>query len=206
MRRLGVLIALACGLGTAAADEREASPKGDKPWAAGVPAELQSKALLLYQQGNALFEQAKYLDALEAYQVALRSWDHPSIRYNAAVCLINLGRTVEAYDNLMAALRFGGEPLSSELQHQAQTYEAMLSAQLATLEVQCKEPAAKVSLDGSPLLECPGSKTRKVAPGHHELVAQKPGYETTSHAFDVGAGGEKFTELGLVPLDTKGTL
>jgi tetratricopeptide (TPR) repeat protein len=84
MRVLAALIAIACGAGVAHAE--------DKPWAAGVSAEAQSAALELYRQGNEMFEQARYLEALAKYEVALRSWDHPSIRYNAAVCLINLGR------------------------------------------------------------------------------------------------------------------
>src|SRR6187401_3178794 len=110
MRVVAALIVFACGIGVVHAD--------DKPWAQGVAADDQAKALELYRQGNEQFEQAHYLEALAKYEVALRSWDHPSIRYNAAVCLMNLGRIEEAYENLMAALRFGGEPLSAELQKQ----------------------------------------------------------------------------------------
>jgi hypothetical protein len=160
----------------------------DKPWANGVSEEAQSRALELYRQGNEMFEQAKYLEALARYEVALEAWDHPSIRYNAAVCLINLGRTDEAYENLTAALRFGGQPLSPQLQRQAHTYEALLGKQLAELEVQCKEPNASVLLDGEGLLACPGSQAKKLKPGPHQVVAQKPGYETETRAIELEAG------------------
>jgi hypothetical protein len=198
MRVVGLLIALACAVATAHAD--------DKPWAQGVTAESQSKALELYRKGNEAFEQARYLDALEQYQVALASWDHPSIRYNAAVCLINLGRADEAYENLMAALRFGGEPLSPDLQRQAQTYKKLLEGQLAELEVQCKEQGAKVLLDGKDLLDCPGVEARRLRPGRHQVVGEKTGYETESRAIELTAGKKTTLVLELKLLGTKGKL
>lgn len=199
MRAAAALIVLACGLGVAHAEE-------EKPWANGVSAQAQEQALELYRQGNELFEQARYLEALAKYEVALASWDHPSIRYNAAVCLINLGRAEEAYTNLMAALRFGGAPLSPELQRQAHTYEKLLASQLAELEVQCKEPAAKVLLDGNPLLDCPGAQARKLRAGRHQVVAQKPGYETESRAVELAPGKKTTLVLELRMITAKGRL
>ncbi len=196
--RVAVLIALLCGLGVAHAD--------DKPWAEGVSAEAQARALELYRQGNEQFEQAHYLEALAKYEVALKAWDHPSIRYNAAVCLINLGRAEEAYENLMAALRFGGEPLSADLQRQAKTYETLLASQLAELEVQCKEPGAKVMLDGNPLLDCPGTHSRRLRAGRHQVVAQKPGYETDSRAVELQPGKKMTLVLELNVITAKGRL
>jgi tetratricopeptide (TPR) repeat protein len=199
MRAAVALIIIACALsGTARAE--------DKPWADGVPAEAQTKALELYRQGNLEFEQGHYLEALAKYEVALASWDHPSIRYNAAVCLINLGRADEAYENLMAALRFGGAPLSAELQRQAHTYEALLASQLAELEVQCKEPNAKVMLDGKELLDCPGAQARKLRAGRHQVVAQKPGYETDSRAVELAPGKKTTLVLELKVITSRGRL
>jgi hypothetical protein len=198
MRLVAALIVLACGVGVAHAE--------DKPWADGVPAEKQTKALDLYRQGNEQFEQGHYLEALAKYEVALVEWDHPSIRYNAAVCLINLGRADEAYENLMAALRFGGAPLSAELQRQAHTYEALLASQLAELEVQCKEPAAKVMLDGKELLDCPGSQARKLRAGRHQVVAQKPGFQTDSRAVELAPGKKTTLVLELKVLGSRGRL
>jgi hypothetical protein len=204
MRAAAALVTLACSLAvTSAAHVARAD---DKPWAAGVSVDAQSKALELYRQGNELFEQSRYLEALQMYEVALRSWDHPSIRYNAAVCLINLGRTDEAYDNLMAALRFGGDPLSPELQRQAHTYESLLAGQLAELEVRCNEPQAKVQLDGKDLLDCPGADARKLRPGRHQVVAQKPGYETDSRAIELAAGKKTTLVLELKVLASRGRL
>lgn len=198
MRVAAALIVLACGIGVVHAD--------DKPWAQGVAADAQANALELYRQGNEQFEQAHYLEALAKYEVALQSWDHPSIRYNAAVCLMNLGRTDEAYENLMAALRFGGEPLSADLQRQAHTYELLLAGQLGELEVQCKEPGANVMLDGNALLDCPGAKSRRLKAGRHQVVAQKPGYETDSRAIELAPGKKTTLVLELKVAGTKGHL
>lgn len=198
MRVLAALVALCCAASVVHAE--------DKPWAQGVSAENQSKALELYRQGNEFFEQARYLEAYEKYEVALRSWDHPSIRYNAAVCLINLGRADEAYENLIASLRFGGAPLSPELRRQAATYKALLEGQLGELEVRCKEPDAKVLLDGKDLLACPGSDSRRLRPGRHQVVAQKPGYETDSRAIELPAGKKMTLVLELHLLGAKGHL
>ncbi len=200
MRLLATLVVLACGLGVGVAHT------DDKPWADGVSADAQARALELYRQGNEMFEQARYLEALAKYEVALQSWDHPSIRYNAAVCLINLGRAEEAYENLMAALRFGGEPLSPELQRQAKTYETLLASQLAELEVQCNEPDAKVLLDGNALLDCPGARSRRVRAGRHQVVAQKPGYETDSRAVELAPGKKTTLVLELKVITAKGRL
>jgi hypothetical protein len=192
------LVALCCAFGVAVAD--------DKPWAAGVTAENQAAALELYRQGNELFEQSRYLEAVETYQRALASWDHPSIRYNAAVCLINLGRPEEAYENLVAALRFGGAPLSDELQRQAATYEKLLAGQLAELEVRCKDDGAKVMLDGKELLACPGTETKKLRPGRHQVVGEKPGYETDARALELAAGKKTVVILELRLVSAKGRL
>ena len=98
--------------------DRRAAPAAragdDKPWAAGVSAENQKAALDLYNDGAKAFGDADYKDALATYTRALALWDHPAIRYNIAVCLINLDRPVEALDNLEHAMRFGAAPLGPD--------------------------------------------------------------------------------------------
>src|SRR5262245_46605341 len=101
---LGVLV---LGAATAHAE--------DKPWAEGVSAENQKAALALYKEGNKFFEESQYKDALAKYEQALAAWDHPAIRYNAAICRINLDQPVEAYDDIVAALRFGEPPLGRDM-------------------------------------------------------------------------------------------
>jgi tetratricopeptide (TPR) repeat protein len=174
----------------------------DKPWAANVSAADQQQALGLYNDGNQLFEDGAYSKALEKYQAALAIWDHPKIHYNAAVCLINLDRTVEAYEELQRALKYGDAPFDAAMYKQAQTYQHLLSGKVAELELQLKQDGAEVSLDGKVVLSQPGTTSMHVLAGEpHKLVAEKQSYETQTKEIRL-APGEKTTlviELHLLP-------
>ena len=91
------------GAGSATAADQRESP--DRPWAKGVPEDAQKQALVLFEEGNKLFENSEHAAALAKYREALKVWDHPAIRYNAAVALINLDQPLAANENLELALR-----------------------------------------------------------------------------------------------------
>jgi tetratricopeptide (TPR) repeat protein len=160
----------------------------ERPWAQGVSEADQRAAFVSFAEGNALFTESQYAAALARYREALRLWDHPAIRYNAAVSLINLDQPLPAYEHLEAALAHGAAPLGAENHRQAVLYERLLSAQLAELEVVCAEPGAKVTLDGDTLFEGPGRATRRVLPGAHQVTARKRGYLTETRAVQAPAG------------------
>jgi hypothetical protein len=174
-------LTIACAIhGAALAD-------GAHPWAAGVSAAQQQQALALYDQGNKFFAADRYKEALEQYELALQAWDHPAIRYNAAVCLINLDRPVEAYEHLIAAMRYGAEPIGADHFAQAHTYQKALAGQVAELEVTCREPGAEVRIDGESFVVGPGVAKRRVRAGTHHVVATKPGYEASTQTIEVEA-------------------
>jgi hypothetical protein len=150
----------------------------EKPWAKGVPESSQKVALQLYQDGNAEFGESRYAQALAKYREALKHWDHPGIRFNMVVCLVNLDQPLEANEHLEKALVFGEAPLGNEAYAQALTYKKLLSGQLARLKVTCTQAQAHVKLDGVQLLVCPGEVTKILVPGAHQLVASKPGLQT----------------------------
>ena len=79
-------------------DDQPSGP--DRPWAKGVPEEAQKWAFVLFEEGNKLFENSEHAAALAKYRQALSVWDHPAIRYNAAVALINLDQPLAANENL----------------------------------------------------------------------------------------------------------
>ena len=70
----------------------DSAPKAERPWAANVAEDAQKQAMQLFEEGNKLFEDSQHAAALAKYREALKVWDHPAIRYNAAVALINLDR------------------------------------------------------------------------------------------------------------------
>ncbi len=181
MRALSVAVFVA--LAVAARVEAD-----ERPWAAGVPEERQAESRRRYDEGNLLFEQEKYAQALAIYRQAVALWDHPAIRFNMAVALIHLDQPLAAYENLASAMRFGAEPLKADVYAQAQTYQKLLLGQLARLKVVCRERDAEVFLDGEHVFTGPGEAERVVAPGNHQIVASKPSYITVTRAVTLAAG------------------
>ena len=163
----------------------------DTPWTVGVTAEQKASAHTLLEAGNTLFLQRDYTAALEKYRAAVAAWDHPAIRFNMVRCLIQLDRTVEAADNLKLALRYGAAPLEDKVYSEALAYEKLLALQVSDVDVSCDQAGVAVTLDGKPLLSCPGKQSRRVTPGPHQLVATKEGFLTkTSDVIAIGGQHE----------------
>ena len=174
-----------------------------KPWAAGVSEAEQTAALAIYREGNSEFEESRYPQALGKYRLALTHWDHPAIRFNMAVALINLDQPLEAYEHLEKAMTFGAAPLGAEGYAQAVTYKKLLDGQLARIRVHCRIDGADVTLDGKPLLHCTGEATRLLVPGEHHLVATKPGFQPETAALVLVPGKEHVHEVTLAAVGTK---
>lgn len=157
-----------------------AAPRNDeaRPWATGVSDAEQRVARALHAEGNAEFAELRFAQALAKYREALRHWDHPAIRFNIAVCLINLDQPVEAKDNLERSLAYRAAALDGDAYAQAMTYRKLLDAQLAQLRITCSEPSAVVTLDGKYLFTAPGSTDQFLLPGQHQLAATKRGLRT----------------------------
>ncbi|WP_395852204.1 hypothetical protein [Cystobacter fuscus] len=148
----------------------------ERPWAEGVPLENQQRALELFQAGNALLKDAVFVKASEKYREALGLWSHPAIHYNLALALMNLDQPLEVHEHLVAALRFGAEPLETEKYEYARNYKLLLEKQLARLDITCDTTGATVLLDGKPLFQAPGNYSGLVRPGAHTLAATRQGY------------------------------
>ncbi len=170
------------------------------PWSAGVSAEQKAAAHQLLEAGNALFLEHKYADALERYNSAVSHWDHPAIRFNIVRCLIQLDRAAEASDNLELALKYGSTPLEDAVYAEAIAYQKLLAKQTGELVVRCDQPAVMITLDGQPFAKCPGSETRRVATGRHQLVAARDGFLTKTSDVEVSGGKRDEVSVTLIPL------
>ncbi len=172
-----------------------------RPWAVGVSADDQAAALAAFRDANEQFAAGRLEDAVAGYLSAVARWDHPSIHFNLAVALIRLDRLVEADAHLEASLRFGAAPFErAELHAQALDYQRLLDGQLARLVVGCPRGAATVTLDGQPLLRCPGEVHRTLLPGTHELVAREPGHLTIVRSLLLLPGAVAVEEVAPVRL------
>jgi len=156
------------------------SPQATRPWADGVPEAEQALASELYVAGNQEFTESHYAQALAKYKEALRHWDHPAIRYNIAVCLINLDQLVEAREHLERSIMYGAAPFRGDAYREALTHRKLLDNQLARVKIVCNEVGAQVALDGKQLFTAPGAIDQYLLPGDHQVVATKPGYLTAS--------------------------
>jgi tetratricopeptide (TPR) repeat protein len=204
-----IVVALCVGVGTAAADDSPQPPPqkpsekagtdeslqngGEvRPWAQGVSAAEQQAALKLFHDGNISLNNGLFAKAADNYREALKHWDHPAIHYNLALAQMNLDQTIDAYDNMLAAVKFGEAPLQSKDKFDnAKQYVVLLEKQVATVSVACDKPGAKVSLDGKEVFVAPGKYETRVLTGKHQFVAEKQGYTTRINAPYIGPG-EKF--------------
>ncbi|HEY6173458.1 MAG TPA: tetratricopeptide repeat protein, partial [Kofleriaceae bacterium] len=170
----------------------EASQDGDRPWANGVPDEEQVAARDLYAAGNDEFAESRFAQALARYKEAIQHWDHPAIRFNMAVCLINLDRLVEASDSLERSLAYGAVVLGNDAYQQGLTYRKLLDTRLAHVKIHCAEPGSVVTLDGKYLFTGPATAEQSLLPGEHQLAATKPGFRTAVVTF-TGTAGKRVT-------------
>ncbi len=197
MRAVPVMAVFAIALGMSSA---HAQPT--QPWAQGVSEAKKAEAQKRLEEGNVLFLAQRHKDALEKYQAAVAAWDHPAIRFNIVRCLILLDRPVEASENLVLALQYGAEPLEDQVYQEALSYQKLLANQTADVEIACDEHGAKVSLDGVPLMNCPGKEKRRVAPGQHNVVAIKDGYLTKQMQIVVVGGKVESVDVTMIPLSS----
>ncbi|CAN5653034.1 hypothetical protein BH11MYX1_BH11MYX1_36300 [soil metagenome] len=172
-----------------------------QPWAVGITEAQKAQSQKLLEEGNGFFIKKDYAQALEKYKAAIGSWDHPAIRFNMVRCLIQLDRPVDASDNLALALAYGAAPLEDTVYTEALSYQKLLANQIGELDVHCEQAGVVITLDGQPLLACPGKEHRRVAPGQHQLVGTKPGFLTRStQVVVIGGAQSQATNMALVPL------
>jgi hypothetical protein len=169
--------------------------RSSRPWASGVPQAERDAALALLEAGNAALLRADYAAALETLQRGLAHWDHPAIRFNMAVCLINLDRPLEARDNLERSLVYGPQALDAELYARGLTYRALLDAQVSALTIDCPEPGEDVLLDGELVFTGPGVLHKFVAPGEHQLAATKRGTLPAARHIVLAPGQRVYYEI-----------
>ncbi len=172
----------------------------DQPWAVGVSDTQKAQAQKLLEQGNALFLEKKYAEALEKFKGAVAVWDHPAIRFNMVRCLIQLDRPVDASDNLALALKYGAAPMEEAVYNEALSYQKLLANQIGDLDVHCEQAGVRITLDGQPLINCPGKEHRRVAPGQHQIVGTKDGFLTKTTEVVVLGAKEQNANVALVPL------
>jgi hypothetical protein len=198
---LALLLAMVAG--RAAAQEPELDPKSatESAWSKGVPEESRQAAEALFKEGNALLRESITISAATMYREALARWDHPNIHYNLALALMSLDQPIETHAHLVAAMKYGPEPLQQERFEHARNYLALLERQLARVRVRSEVPGARVELDGETLFTAPGDREQLVRAGRHTVAASKEGYVTNSAVRTLEGGQTTSLDLDLRTLE-----
>jgi tetratricopeptide (TPR) repeat protein len=195
MGRLRLLVTVVCTLAPLAAVADDA-----QPWAVGVTDDQKARARVLLDQGNALFVDNKFPEALRAYGDAIEFWDHPAIRFNMVRALIQLDRHLEASRNLEKALAYGAAPLEDAVYKEAIAYRKLLADRIGTLEIECTQRDVAITVDGKDFVTCPTKQAIRVEPGNHFVVGTKAGLLTNTTKVTVFGGKTEHLKLTLDPL------
>lgn len=190
-----VVISVVVLAGAAAAQQR---PEPERPWARGVSADKQRRALELFRDGNAALKESLFVKAAQIYREALALWDHPAIHYNLGLALVNLDQPVETYEHLEAALKYGAAPLDSDKFEQAQRYKTLIEKQVSRVDVRCDLDGAQVRFDGKPIFTGPGRWQGMVRAGPHTVVATKDGYLPSEQSQTLVGGEARVFDVTLL--------
>lgn len=165
----------------------------NRPWAVGVTEQNQAEALRHFREGNALLNDGVFITAAKHYRLALQHWDHPAIHYNLALALMKQDQPIDLYQSLVKSLKYDPKdhkepPLDEDKYDRAKNYLELAQKQVATVDIACDMPGAKVAIDGQEVFVGPGRHQGLVRIGKHSFVAEKEGYVTRIEAPYIGPG------------------
>lgn len=167
MRSLVVTIALACSLGGAAFAQDDAT-----------------RARAAFQRGVAAYKDAKFDEALAAFNEANRIKPNPVVLYNIGQAEAELGKSASAVNHFEAYLA-GAKNIPAERRAEVKKEITRLSAKVAKLVVESSVAGAKVVVDGTVVGSTPLDKTLALDPGAHRVVVSRSGYD--DFALDITA-------------------
>jgi len=199
--RTALILAIVCGFGIAAT-EGVASAQG-QPWGDGVSDDQKAAAKAKLEEGNKLYLATEYKQAADTYTEALKSWNHPAIRFNLVRSQVQLNLMVDAGNNLEQCLKYGKDPFTDDVWQEVLGYKKLLARMVGEIEVGCTQDGAKLTFDGQPFIEkCPGKQKTRVQLGQHSIVATKDGFLTKEMPVVViGGDTPQNVDVQLVPLD-----
>jgi hypothetical protein len=171
-----LLLACAGALSLASASAGAAEP--------GPDAASERHARELFQQGNALIERSRYVDALDRFQEAYALWQNPKIQLNIATTLRVLGRNAEALRAYREYLR-DGKP-RAELRAEVDEIMLELQTRVGRAVLQLPADVQKVTLDGR-VLSDDALAELELDPGRHVVIAETTDGASAA-AFDIVGG------------------
>lgn len=183
----------------AAAQPKGAAPAATAATAAKPAAKPQDKraAQKLLAQGNQLVGEGDYLGALEKFKAAHEKFQSPKILLNIGTTLRQLGRNVEAAEVYEAYLADPEHDVARE--KDVKRVLAEIDAVVGRIAVTVDDPAATLRLDGKQIEPFAKGESRRLEPGEHTLMAEKPGSSPSVQSIVVKARQEHLVQLRFAP-------
>jgi hypothetical protein len=167
--------------------------------AAKAPAKPADKraAQKLLAQGNQLVGEGDYLGALEKFKAAHEKFSSPKILLNIGTTLRQLGRNVEAAEVYEGYLADPEHDVARE--KDVKRVLAEIDAVVGRIAVSVDDPAATLRLDGKQIEPFQKGESRRLEPGEHTLMAEKPGSPPSVQSILVKPRQEHNVQLRFAP-------
>jgi hypothetical protein len=162
------------------------------------PAAAQVDAKTEFTDAQKLFDAGRQAEALPHFRAAFAASSSPNARLMIARCLVALGKTAEAYEEMAtttreAAARADTDPKYARTRDAAAAEMVMLERRIGKLVVALAEPGAgaAVTLDGAPLAADRLGVPVAVQPGKLTIEATHAGDKPVRREVTIGAGETK---------------
>lgn len=167
------------------------------------PDENQARARELFERGVAAAQRRDYATAIEAFERSYDLYSHPGTLINLAQYQDELGRRAEAYRSWQELIERFDTVISARSLRQARARVTALDAELAAVWVAVSPAGASVQVDGGEVWPTPMSEPIRLAPGPHEFVGRRSGFEDAAVTRELQAGVNPDVTLTLVPVRTE---
>lgn len=155
------------------------------------------RATQLMKEGNDLSGESSYPEALEKFQQAYAIYPSPKILLNIGTTLRNLGRNAEAaevYERYLS--RDDRDPgRVAELERILREIDAVVGH----ITIKASVAGSMVTIDGKELGVAPFTRTLRVEPGAHKVVAEKAGMQAYVGSLSIKAGETQVAEADPLP-------
>jgi tetratricopeptide (TPR) repeat protein len=157
-------------------------------WAQGPTGASQAKqADAAFSEGRDLFEQGRFREACEKFELSMQLDPSPGTLLNLGNCYEPQGDLVRALSTFERALADGQRASDAKRRKvwsdAARERIAALTPRVPTITVTGADADATLSLDGHPFTNT--GEPERVNPGHHELAEKAEGKRSFSKAFDI---------------------
>lgn len=163
-------------------------------------------ARMHFDHAITLRDQERWAEALAEFQESRKQFMTLHGTTNAAACLVNLERYVEALEMYESALRDFSDKLKDDDKRDVSQVIKLLYNSVGTLEIVGSEPGATVQLDYLSRGELPLHAPLRVSRGAHTVRVVKEGYDPFEQRLDVAGGTTTQVTARLLRIQETGTL